>query len=334
MLFCESLGVDKQDVIGKNVLSFFNSDTHEILLSFFDSLKEQKLSTNSNVFHMTRSGKKDDAVKVSIRAVCLGKHEPELNIIVAMKDMTKSIKLEQQEKLARQQLYRSARLTSIGTLASGTAHEMNNPLAAILGFADAMLHRFSKGENIDKNELIQYLKIVKSETLRCRDVVENLSKFSREYESQSEKISLFDCLHSAITLMNARAHKKGMEIKNNIPTDVIINADAQKIGQVLVNILSNSIDFCEDGSSIVIDMDDVQDINGPVRLKITDTGPGIPEELLPKIFDPFFTTKDVGKGIGLGMSISHTLMKECKGSIDVVSEENAGTTVLLEIPRD
>ncbi len=334
MLFCEYLNINKRDVIGKNILQFFNPIEHNILLTFFNSLQKQKVSTNGNIFKMVRADKEDDAVLVSIRATCIGEHEPELNIIVVMKDVTKSIKLEQQEKLARQQLYRSARLTSIGTLASGTAHEMNNPLAAILGFADAMLHRFSKGENIEKGELVQYLEIIKSEALRCRDVVENLSMFSREYESKSDKISLFDCLHSAMTLMNAHAQKKSVTIKNNIPNDVIVNADAQKIGQVLVNILSNSIDFCDEGSDILIEIDENTDRNGPVRLKIIDKGPGIPKVLLPKIFDPFYSTKDVGKGIGLGMSISHKLMEECKGSIDVVSEENVGTTVILEIPRN
>lgn len=334
MLFCEYLGISKQEIIGKNILQVFNPQEHDILLSFFNSLKEQKVSTHRNVFQMVPMGKEDKSLLVNIRAACLGEHESELNIIVVMKDMTKSIKLERQEKLARQQLYRSARLTSIGTLASGTAHEMNNPLAAILGFADAMLHRFSKGEAIDRDELIQYLEIMKAEALRCRDVVENLSKFSREYESQSEKISLFDCLHSAITLMHARAQKKNIEIKNNVPSDVIVNADAQKIGQVLVNILSNSIDFCNEGSNVLIELDETNEINAPVRLKIIDSGPGIPKELMPKIFDPFFTTKDVGKGIGLGMSISHKLMEECNGSIDVVSEENVGTIVLLEIPRN
>ncbi len=334
MMFSEYFTMEKCDVIGKSVLDFFHTDEHEIINSFFNTLRHRQISSNSHIFQMVHPDNRAMNLLVSLRAVHLGEHTAGLNIIVSLKDMTLNIKLEKQEKLARQQLYRSARLASIGTLASGTAHEMNNPLAAILGFADAMLHRLRKNETVGSIELEESLSIIKSETLRCRDVVENLSKFSRDYESQSEKISLYDCLHSAVSLMNVRAQKKHITIDTNIPGDAIVNADAQKIGQVVVNILSNAIDFCNEGSTIIIAMESDGDPQGPARVTIKDNGPGISQEVLPKIFDPFFTTKEIGKGVGLGMSISHKLMEECKGSIDVLSKENKGTTVILEIPRD
>ncbi len=331
-MFCEYFNTSKDAVIGKKVFEFFTPEDHNELIAYFNKLEPQKIRDNAHIFRL--SSRDNDPVFVSIRAVCLGEHETGLYIIVAMKDVSTNVQLETQQKLARQQLYRSARLASIGTLASGTAHEMNNPLAAILGFSDALLHRFDEGGDIDDEELNQYLGIIKSEALRCRDVVENLSKFARDYESQIEKVSLFDCLHSSIKLMNARALKKNIQIVNSVGSDIIINTDAQKIGQVLVNILSNSIDFCEDGSTLTIEMVRGDERDNPIQLKIIDNGPGIPENVLPKIFDPFFTTKEVGKGVGLGMSISYKLMEECGGSIDVTSKENKGTTVTLVIPRN
>ncbi len=331
-MFSKYFEMPKDAVIGKKVFDFFNADDHNELLTFFNKLEPQKILDNSHIFHLACHD--NDSVFVSIRAVCLGEHETGLYIIVAMKDVSTNVQLETQQKLARQQLYRSARLASIGTLASGTAHEMNNPLAAILGFSDALLHRFDEGEEINDEELNQYLGIIKSEALRCRDVVENLSKFARDYESQIEKVSLFDCLHSSIKLMNARALKKNIQIINNVGSDVIINTDAQKIGQVLVNILSNSIDFCNEGSLLTIELVREDNRDSPIQLKIVDNGPGIPENVLPKIFDPFFTTKEVGKGVGLGMSISYKLMEECGGSIDVTSKVNEGTMVTLAIPRN
>ncbi len=333
-MFLNYFSMTRDAVIGRQVLEFFKEDDHDILISYFDKLEPQKILDTRHIFCLSCTDKENNSIFVSVRAMCLGEQKTGLYIIVAMKDVSENVRLEKQQKLARQQLYRSARLASIGTLASGTAHEMNNPLAAILGFSDALLHRYDDGETVDEEELKQYLGIIKSEALRCRDVVENLSKFSRDYESRTEKVSLFDCLHSAVMLMNVRAQKKNIQIINNIGSDIIINTDAQKIGQVLVNIISNSIDFCAEGSSITIDTEKNKDKIGPVRMRIIDTGPGIPEMILPKIFDPFFTTKEVGKGVGLGMSISYRLMEECGGTIDVSSKVGEGTTVTLVIPSD
>lgn len=333
-MFCRYFNTQKNKVIRKNVQKYFHVNEHEILLSFINSLETHKILDDTHIFQLSCMDKEGHPVFVSIRAVCLGENEAGLYIIVAMKDISKNVELEKQQKMARQQLYRSARLASIGTLASGTAHEINNPLAAILGFSDALLHRFEDGENVNDEELKQYLGIIRSEALRCRDVVENLSKFSRDYESQTGKVSLFDCLHSAVSLMNVRAQKKKIQIVNNVGGDIIVNTDAHKIGQVVVNILSNSIDFCEEGSMVTIDVENSDETDSSLQIMIRDTGPGIAKEVLPKIFDPFFTTKEVGKGIGLGMSISYKLMEECGGSIDVTSKENVGTRVTLTIPRD
>jgi two-component system NtrC family sensor kinase len=145
---------------------------------------------------------------------------------------------------------------------------------------------------------------------------------------------LYDCIHSVVSLMSTRAKKKNISIINNVGHDVFANTDSHKIQQILVNIISNSLDFCESGSRIKIYVDNSESKNGPVKVKISDTGPGIEKELLPKIFDPFFTTKEVGQGVGLGLTISYRLIEECQGTIDVFSEENAGTTVTLELPRN
>jgi PAS domain S-box-containing protein len=330
-IFCNYIGGERNSIIGKPFLSYFCKDEHILLTSFLNELKPEKISDNQRVFRLINHCKGEKPIYINIQAVRIGEKEAGLDIIAAMKDISISVNLQKQQKLARLQLYRSARLASIGILASGIAHEMNNPLTAILGFSDSLLHRFNKGERIDENEIIENLNIIKKESLRCRDVVENLSKFSQDFESQREKISLFDCLHSAVKLINVRANKKNIKIVNNIRNDIIVNTDVQKIGQVIVNILSNSIDFSENGGTITISVEKSKG-KDPLKLVISDTGKGIPNDIIPKIFDPFFTTKEVGKGVGLGMSISYKLMEECHGSIEVKSKENIGTSVILEIP--
>lgn len=332
-MFCECLGVHKNDIIEKCVFDFFTKKEHKTLLTFFKSLKSDKVAENNQPLELAVKKDQNNETLVTIKAVCLDDAKLGLYVIVAMKNVSDNIRLEKQQKLARQQLYRSARLASIGTLASGIAHEINNPLAAVLGFTDALLYHLDDDESIDENELKQYLGIIKSETLRCRDVVENVSKFSGDYDSLIERISLADCLNSAVTLMNIPAQKNGVLINNAIASDIIVNTDAHKIGRVLINILSNSIDFCKDGDSITITVEDSGNKHSMVKVFVVDTGPGIDESELPKIFDPFYTTKEVGRGIGLGMSISYKLMEECGGTIDVSSKSGEGTTVVLEIPK-
>jgi two-component system NtrC family sensor kinase len=238
-------------------------------------------------------------------------------------------KYEQEQKNARTQLYRSARLASIGTFASGVAHELNNPLTAILGFSAALLERAQNREPVDWAELEQYLSIINSETLRCRDTVENLSRFAREGEAQIQEFGLNECLSGALKLVNARAVKKMVGISSTIAPDVRIKADMQKLQQAIVYVLTNSLDFCTDGCAVEISYGSS---GGFVTLSISDNGPGIPPEVLPKVFDPFFTTKEVGQGVGLGLAMSHVIMEECNGGIDVASDMGSGTTVVLQIP--
>lgn len=333
-MFWRLCGCRKENLIGRNVTEFFHPKDHDLLTFFLLSLEPQQIHENTNVFQLAYTDGNGHPIYVTTRAICLGEHQTGLYIILAMKDVSLNLKLQKQQQLTQQQLYRSARMASIGTLASGIAHELNNPLTAVLGFSDALIQQMDNHEPLQEVELKQYLTIIHREALRCRDVIENLSKFSRDYELKNESVSLNTCLQSSIALLNVRAQKKNIRIVNMVNDIILVSANGQKIVQVLVNLLSNSIDFCDNGCTVTISVENPLSIKEPVRLKVIDNGPGISEANLQKIFDPFFTTKEVGKGIGLGMSISHKLMEESNGSIDVFSREGEGTTVILEIPRE
>ncbi len=330
--FYQSSGLLREEIIGRPFESFFVDNHRPQVLSYLDSLNGNNLLSLAPVFETVFKDNQRQNIIVSMRALDLGEHESGLSTVIALGDETRRIRLEKEQKVARRQLYRSARLASIGTLSSGVAHELNNPLAAILGFADALLHRLNSDGTVDKKELRQYLEIINSETLRCRDIVENLAKFSRESEPQVDDIKLKDCVHSALTLISSKAQKSGIRIDNRIDGGLEARADAQKITQVLINILSNCIDFCTKGSRVVIEEDKEQN-DRFIRIRIKDSGPGISADVLPRVFDPFFTTKEVGKGTGLGLSICHKIMEECEGDIDIFSEPGCGTLVMLDIPR-
>ncbi|MBD3317579.1 MAG: response regulator [Chitinivibrionales bacterium] len=322
----------KEQIVGNSFDEFVYREDRGYLTRFLDSLVLGKRLSEKPLIHVSCDNMREPLL-VSLHVSYIADGDVGLAFILTMLDETRRVRLEEEQRDARRQLYRSARLASIGTLASGVAHEMNNPLAAVLGFSDALLDRFKNGERVQREELLQYLEVINSETIRCRDIVDSLSKFARDQEPRIADIPFTECLHSAIQLISARARKNNIQLVHRERHEVMIRADAQKIQQVLVNIFSNSIDFCEPGCVITVTVQDRGVGPDYAEVVIEDDGPGIPPEVLPKVFDPFFTTKKVGEGVGLGLSICHKLMEDCEGTIDITGSARAGTRVVLEIPK-
>jgi PAS domain S-box-containing protein len=328
-MFCATTGKTKNKIKGTDFVSYFPPDDHRMIRAFFDFLAKEKVHPPSPTFSFINKQGKSGPLFVSLSAVCMKNTGEADSFMVAMQDVTQNVKLEQDQKNARSQLYRSARLASIGTFASGVAHELNNPLTAILGFSGALLERARTNEPLNREELEQYLSIINAETIRCRDTVENLSRFAREGDVQIRDFALAECVDGALRLVKARAVAMKILVSAAIPPDMRVKADLQKLQQAVVYIITNSLDFCTAGNTVTVScLGDSQ----YVRISIADNGPGIPAAVLPKVFDPFFTTKEVGQGMGLGLAMSHVIMEECNGTIDIISEPGKGTTVTLEIP--
>lgn len=329
--FCDTFGLKKEDVVGRSIINIFREDRLS-LESFLSSLsRDGSASVQQIKFRLTGiSGA--PTIMVKMNAVYVGDDETGLSVVISMEDITQQLRLEDEQKLARKQLYRSARLASIGTLASGVAHELNNPLTAILGFSSALIDRIKMKEAIDEVELNQYLQIINSEALRCRDTVEVLTRFARESGIQTTNVILRDCIENALKLIQPKADKTGISISNEVPDNVIVRADSLKLGQVFVNLISNCIDFCPSGCEVSISPSVSHDPSRLYSVQISDNGPGIKPDVLSKIFDPFFTTKDIGGGAGMGLAICHKIMEDCNGSIDIISESKKGTKVNLVIP--
>jgi PAS domain S-box-containing protein len=333
MSFSRTFGLSKNQIAGKDIISFFDASDQRRAIDFFGSLGGEQSSPDAPLFKMAKRRGENEPMIAAIRAVQTGVSDDDAMIVLTMQDETRRVKLERDQQIARRQLYRSARLASIGTLASGVAHELNNPLAAILGFSDALVHRLENQETVDLSELEQYLQIINAETIRCRNIVENLSKFARDSESRLTAISLGECITSALTLISSRAQKQNVSLANEVQDNVMINGDLQKITQVLVNVLTNAIDFSPAGSTITISSDPWARNEHSYRLRIADNGPGIAPEHVSQVFDPFFTTKEVGQGVGLGLAICYRIMEECEGNIDIVSKREEGTTVILDLQK-
>lgn len=333
LLLLQWLSIDKSEIVGCSAKVLFDKKDHETLDTFLQMLLNGRSLSIPPVFLMGHHKPDTPDTQVRVSGVNLRDLDPEISVYLALEDVTEKMRLEELEKIARRHLYRSARLSAIGTLASGVAHELNNPLTAILGFAGSFLGRLRKSEPIKIDDLEQGLDIINAEAVRCRDIVANLSQFAREGEPLISVFSLRDSVKDVLMLLGPRARKKNVVLMNNIEPDVTVLADRRKLDQVFMHVLSNCIDFAQEKVTATVLLKPQDVFYNHVLVHIIDDGPGIAPEILPKIFDPFFTTKSVGQGMGLGLAQCHHLMEECDGGIDIVSEPGKGTSVTLEIPR-
>ncbi|HUT33321.1 MAG TPA: cache domain-containing protein [Planctomycetota bacterium] len=244
-----------------------------------------------------------------------------------------SLSLKEHDDLLREQtrlqLTRSERLASVGRLAAGVAHEINNPLTGVLTFAHLLHDTAPEGSQERKD-----LETILEATLRCKDIVRGLLNFSRQNEPQKRLANLNEVLRSALNLTRnqARIHQVAV-VEGFAPALPLLVIDPNQIQEVAVNGIVNAIDAMPDGGQITVRSRAVE-VNGApwTEFEIADTGCGIPPENLDRVFDPFFTTKQTGKGTGLGLAVSYGIVTEHGGQIRIASEVGHGATLTVRLP--
>ncbi|MBF0119853.1 MAG: two-component sensor histidine kinase [Desulfobacterales bacterium] len=235
------------------------------------------------------------------------------------------------------QLMQAGKLASIGELSAGVAHEINTPLAIILTERQLMIDCASIHPISDPDFLEQFndsMNQIDVQIHRCKRITQNLLRFSRRTKSVLETIDINHFIREVIELMEREARTNGIKFFAELDNKILsVVSDPSQLQQVFLNIITNAIDAHDEKpyGSIRIKTEEDKIREGVIML-FTDTGSGIPQELIDKIFDPFFTTKPVGKGTGLGLSICYSTMKNLGGSISVSSELGKGTTITLFIP--
>ncbi|MBI4971687.1 MAG: response regulator [Candidatus Omnitrophica bacterium] len=233
-------------------------------------------------------------------------------------------------KDTQQQLIESEKLASLGRLMSGVAHEINNPMTAVMGYTQMLMDSGIEGDAREN------LSIVLQEANRVRKIVHDLLVFARHQKPQRTQVHLGELLKEALNVLALELKAREIEVscESFEPRFPPVEADPGQITQVLLNVLSNAyqaLQHVEGKRKIEITASVVED-NKRLRVVISDNGPGIPKENLTRIFEPFFTTKDVGKGTGLGLSICYGIMKEHGGTICVESKTGKGATFIIELP--
>ncbi len=234
-------------------------------------------------------------------------------------------KLEQAES----QLVQSEKLASIGRLAAGVAHEINNPLTSILLYGNMMHEKLPSD-----HPLAGHLGFILEDAERCKDIVKNLLAYSRQTSPSKAVFYLNNLVNESLALI--RDQKLFMNvtvIKNYDDHQILVNADKNQLCQVIINLLINAFDAMDGNGTLTLTT--YRDpANHRAFLEIADTGCGIPVDNLTKVFDPFFTTKELGKGTGLGLSMAYGIMEENQGRISIKSTGPEGTIMLLELPEE
>ncbi len=259
-------------------------------------------------------------------------------------------KMIKELEMRQRNLVQSEKLASLGTLLSGVAHELNNPLSNISTSCQILSEEMDELDPEYRRELLSQ---IEDQADRAKNIVRSLLEFSRTKEFKREDLSLENLVLETIRFVKGQIPPK-VEIVTDIPADISIFADKQRMQQVFLNLVKNAIQAVEEEGRIEISarktsqgkLENYESYlseecanmlpslgdSEAVYVKITDTGIGIPQEIIGKIFDPFFTTKDVGKGSGLGLSIVHEIIEEHGGCIGAHSEVDRGTTFLIRLP--
>lgn len=229
------------------------------------------------------------------------------------------------KKRALEAMCQSEKLAAVGQLAAGIAHELNNPLGNILGYAKLLLmDHNTTGFQREK------LEVIIEQAKRGSSIIKGLLEFSHQKMPVFWKISLNTCIERAIQSLKDEIKSNNIEVLKRLGAVPYVMADPKQMEQVIYNVLLNAVQAMEGkGGTVEIKS---EALNGSVEVTIKDNGPGIPREHLSRIFEPFFTTKPVGKGTGLGLSICSELVKKHGGSIFVESEIGRGTTFSIIIP--
>lgn len=232
--------------------------------------------------------------------------------------------LEQRE-LVNERLQRfaqSEKLNSMGILAAGIAHEMNNPLTNVSLNLEMLKDLVGDDERINKK-----IGAIERNAARASKIAKELLHFSRENEAPPERININEVIKSSNNLL--KSQDLNSIIRLNLQNVPMIMGIAWKLEEVFINLLMNSLDACSDKDGIEI-VSFLQ--KNKVVVVITDTGRGIPAEIIPKVFDPFFTTKEIGKGTGLGLSVCYNIIQQHGGEIGLMSSEEGGCVVTITFP--
>ncbi len=231
-------------------------------------------------------------------------------------------------KKAQHALIQSEKMAAVGTLSAGLAHEVKNPLSAVLGYAQLSKRKLDQPE-----ALLKHLDTIESETRRCNEIIGNLMTFSRQEKGEHSQISVNEVVEKSMAIVDHQLTLKGVKIESDLAENLPhISGNANQLQQVLMNLMINAQHAIgDDGGTVALETL----LKGEsVFITVSDTGPGIPDEVAAKIFEPFFTTKPAGEGTGLGLSVTYGIIQDHGGDILVTGAKIGGAKFVIKLPLE
>ncbi|RLG22848.1 hypothetical protein DRN72_00650 [Methanosarcinales archaeon] len=303
-------GLEPSELIGKSYLTLIHPEDKENVMKYIREGEPYRTEYRTvNGKYVVERGRK---INEHVDGVIL--------------DKTRIKELEEERKKLEAQLAHAERLVSIGQLAGGVAHEINNPLTVILNYAWIL-----KDELPSDSEHYEIVCEIEEAGMRIKKIVSDLLDFSRKGGGEFYELNINDVIEKTLTIL---AHElRGIKVEKMLDAKSSVMGEREKLMQVFLNIISNSIWALnhKETQDKVIKIHTYEK-DGMVVIEIEDNGIGIPKDVLPHVFEPFFTTKPVGEGTGLGLSVSYGIVRSLGGSILIHSEEGEGTRIIITLP--
>ncbi|MDH4162251.1 MAG: PAS domain S-box protein [Nitrospirota bacterium] len=315
--FAQNFGMEPRDVVDKKCYELFHHGRSPILRCPHQRALDTKEPVTEEV-HDPASG------RIYLMST-FPYASPESNIrgsIHIARDIT-----EMKEKEMR--LIMSERLASLGQMASGVAHEINNPLAAIAGCVDGLSRRINRGE-YDPELFLKYLGIIKDEINRSKNITTSMLSVVRKSSYEKKQVNIIDAFEKALEIIGFQGRLKNVEVRRTYSADLPqVYGSEGELKQVFLILLTNALDAMDDKGILSVNTAFHERI---LFVDISDTGPGIAPDLRTRIFDPFFTTKSERGGTGLGLPIASRIIEAHSGSIEILTDARPGTTVRVSLP--
>ena len=322
-------GYTEEEVVGKFHVARFYSI--EMARDIMKKLRSNEYGGKGKLenYMLTMRGKNSEEIPVSLSASLVCEGDKELASVGIFSDLREKIEIEKALQESQVRLLQSEKMASLGSLAAGVAHEINNPLGGILIYASLLMEDFEASND----PRVQDLQKIVEEATRCKEIVRSLLEFGRQTESRFQPIDINKAINDGLFFLEKQVIFHDIQIVKRLdPALPLVEGDPNQIKQVFMNMMVNAAEAMSDhGGSLTITTGGDKD-ESMILISFRDEGTGISPEIKSKIFDPFFTTKGVGKGTGLGLSTSYGIIQSHHGIIEVESEPGKGATFTIYLP--
>lgn len=326
---CTDLGYSREEILSLNVSDIDPNIDSSLYKSIVEELRKAG-SWRMERLHL-RKDRTTFPVEIDLKYVQFDRDY----IVSVVRDITERKRTEDERKTLLEQLVRAEKLAAVGELIAGVAHEINNPLTGIMGLAELLTKE--KKANLDE-DIRKDFKSIYQASERIHKIVNNLLRFSHQEAPMRKNIPVSEHIDTVLKIRDYEMKVRNIKVETNYQPDIPqIMADPSQLEQVFLNLIVNAeyamLETGKGGTlTINVFLQGEQPEQQKVVIEISDTGSGIPADVLPKMFNPFFTTKPVGKGTGLGLSVSYGIIKEHGGEISVSNRKEGGAVFTIKLP--